>query len=472
MTVKRILWIAVPLVAAVVALCAGAAFLLFNGSQSEWTTRSPKALEEYERGLKDLAKMYKMSAVQYFETALELDPSFAMAKLQLATLYPSRSERKRLHEELRQVDAGKLTARERFLLAYQLAHFEGRDGDAASTLERFVDQHPDDPFGLRVRCMVAWDHQAWDEAERCYENLLALHPDRVEARNNLGYIAFARGRFEEAEERFRTYRYLAPDQANPHHSLAVLLTTRGRYQDAEEEIAETIRIKPDFCEAYTQRANVGFMSGRLELATDALEELESIGECGYLKDRGALCAMHAWVLYLGGDADAAWRQLDGGCLERLEGFDLLAHRIAVMTDRTERSLAMEEIVSAYHQKVEAAGRPVHARFIAAHLAHMQGIRELAAGDLEQAALHLAAADADLGYWGGERASIKQFNRLNLLRALELAGHTPRAVALRREIDRVNPRLVEDFPLPDVDALRRIGVRVAPWPFPLREDQNQ
>ncbi len=471
MKLKPALLIVLSIVAGA-AVCAGAAWWLLRGPESEWTTRSPKALEEFEQGLKDLAKMYTMNAVQRFERALERDPSFAMAKLHLAMLYPSRSERKRLHEELRQIAPQELTARERFLLAYHLAHFEGRDADSAAILERFAAEHPDDPFGLRVRCRVAWQAQAWDEAERCYENLLALHPDRVEARNHLGYIAFSRGRFEEAEERFCTYRYLAPDQANPHHSLADLLTARGRYQEAEEAIEEIVRIKPDFCEAYTLRANVGFMSGRLELSAAALDELETIDECGYLKDRGALCAMRAWVLYLGGDAEAAWRQLDGGCLERLGGIDLLAHRIAVMTGRTERALTMEEIVGAYRDKMEAAGRPVDARFFGARLAHMRGIRELAAGDLQQAAENLAAADADLGYWVGERASIKLFNRLNLLRALELAGLTTRAVALRREIEEVNPSLIDDFPLPDVDALRRIGSAGLSATFPLREDRLQ
>ncbi len=470
MTPKRILLIALPLVAAG-AVCA-AAFWLLRSPEPEWTTRSPRALEEYREGLRDLAKNYRMDAVQHFEKALELDPSFAMAKLHLASLYPSRSERKRLTVELRQIDAQDLTARERFLLAYELARLEGREEDAASTLERFAARHPDDPFGLWVRCGRAWEAQAWDEAERCYQSLLALHPDRVEARSHLGHIAYARGRFDEAEERFRTYRYLAPDQADPHRSLAALLIARGRYREAEQEIEEIIRLKPDFCDAYTLRANAGFMSGRLDLAAAALEDLEAIGECGFLQDRGRVCAMRAWVLYLGGDAEGAWRQLDGGCLERLDGFDLLAHRIAVMTGRLERSLAMERIAGAHRDKLLAAGRPVHARFVGAKLAHMQGIRELAAGDLEQAVEHLSAADAELGYWGGERASIKQFNRLNLLRALELAGHTPRAAALRREIERVNPLLIEDFPLPDIDAFRRVGSAGLPASFPPRGDQDQ
>lgn len=474
MTFKRVLAFAIPAVAVAVAgaVLAACAYWLLRAPRPEWTTRSPRALEELEGGLKNLAKMYKMDAVQHFEKALELDPSFAMAKLHLATLYPSRSERKRLHEELRQIDTQQLQARERFLIAYHLARVDRREADSERVLALFLEQHPQDPFGLRVRCEVAWEAQAWDQAERCYDNLLALHPNRVEAWNNLGHIALARGRFDEAEERFKTYRYLAPDQANPHHSLASLAAIRGRYQEAEREIEETIRIKPDFCAAYTQRVDVGFVSGRLELAARALRELEGIGECSYLQDRGVICALRAWVLYLGGDAESAWRQLDAGCLERLDGYDLLAHRIAVMTGRIETGVAMEQVVSSYRDKVLAAGRPVHARLVGALLAHMQGIRELAEGDLQKAVEHLSEADDALYYWGGERASIKLFNRLNLLRTLELAGRTPQAVALRREIDDVNPRLVDAFPLPDVDALRRIGSPGLPVSFPLREEQHQ
>ena len=107
------------------AVCAGVTYWLLRKPESEWTTRSPRALREFSGGLADLAKMYRMEAVHHFEEALELDPSFAMAKLHLAFLYPSRSERKRMTAELRQVDPASLNARERFLLAYQLAGEEG-----------------------------------------------------------------------------------------------------------------------------------------------------------------------------------------------------------------------------------------------------------------------------------------------------------------------------------------------------------
>ncbi|MEM7351804.1 MAG: tetratricopeptide repeat protein [Acidobacteriota bacterium] len=453
------------------AVCAAVGYMLWR-EPGEWTTRSPKALEEFAEGLADLAKMYRMDAVRHFEEALELDPAFAMAKLHLALLYPSRSERRRMTEELREVDPTGLNDRERFLLSYQLAREEGRSGDAKAVLGSFLGEHPNDPFGIRVECEVAWEAQDWEAAERCYSNLLVLHPNWVEARNNLGYLAMARGDFAEAEERFETYLYLAPDQATPYHSRSVLMTVVGRYPEAREAIDKVIELKPDFCAAYTQKGEIGLMSGQLELADEAAKEIEAIEECQPLVERGAVCSLRAWRRYLAGDLEGAWQVLDGVCLERREGFDLLAHRMATMTDRPERATEIEEVLRHYQEKVEASGMPVDAKILTAISAHMAGVRALAVDDLALATERFAEADSMLGYWGGERASIKMFNRLNLLRALDLTGQTKRASALRREIDAVNPQLVETFPLPDVDALQRLGSAGLSASFPLREERHQ
>ncbi len=467
---KRVFLITALVLVSAVAICVGLAILWLRQPEPDWTSASPKAIREFETGLADLAKMYTMDAVRHFEDALALDPTFVMAKLHLALLYPSRSERMRVIEALREAESTELTSRERFLLHYYLARAEGREGDATQALLTFREESPEDPYGIRVQCRVDWESQRWEAAEACYHHLLDLHPNWVEAHNNLGYIAMGRGQFAGAEERFQTYRYLAPDQANPRHSLAMLLTVIGRYEEAEAEIDETIRIKADFCDAYTQQVELGMMSGRLDLAEKGLQQLESIEACSRLRDRGTVCSLNAWVSYLGGDTSRAREYLGEGCLERLDGFDLLAHRIAVMNGQAELGAKMEEKLCRYADKVSAAGRPIHVQFLTSLLAHMQGIQALAAGDLNLAAELLAEADEGLGYWGGERANIKLFNQLNLLRTLELTGQTPQAAALRKEIDSVNPRVVDAFPLPDVDALRRVGSSGLSASFPLREDR--
>lgn len=469
---KKIFLLSALLAAVAGTVCAGVAFWLLQKPQREWTTDSRKALKEFEHGLERLRKMSRTAAAEHFEEALRQDGSFAMAKLHLMLLARSAPERQRLAKEIQQIEPGALTARERFLLSYHLARGENRREDAAAVLAAFLEHSPDDPYAIRLDCKSDWEAQRWDDAERCYDHLLALYPDWVEARNNLGYIAMARGRFDEAEERFRTYRYLTPDEAVPYHSLAVLLTVRGRYDEAEKELDEALSRDEDLCAAYTQGVEVGLMSGRLERSRQALGALESREACGYLEELGVVCALDAWALYLEGDAEGAWRRLDGACLEQRDGFDLLAHRIAVMTERLDRATLMEETLRVHRDQVAAEDRRVDARFLSALLAHMDGIRALASKDFARAVEQLSEADGLLGYWGGERASIKLFNRVNLWRALQNAGDLPRAKALRRELDDVNPELADGFALPDVDILRQFGDSGLPASFGVREEQNQ
>lgn len=469
---RKVLFITLGLATAAGAVFAGVTYWLLREEPSEWTTRSPRALREFTEGLGDLAKIYRVDAIRHFEEALELDPSFAMAKLNLAFLYTSRSERQRMLDELREVDVSELRPRERFLVTYRLARAEGRDGDAQVSLNTFREDYPEDPYGLRVLCRLSWEAERWDAAVSCYQRLLELHPNWVEARNHLGYVALARGRFAEAEEHFRIYRYLAPDQANPYHSLSELLTVLGRYEEAETDLAEAIRIKPDFCAAYAQRVEIGLISGQLALAESALDDIESIEACDFYATQGRLCSSRAWIDFVRGDSEAAWSGLEGACLERHEGFDLLAHRIAVMTGRTQEAAAMEEMLRQYQAEIARTSRPVYAEQLRAILAHMEGIRALADGDLALAAERLEEADSKLGYWSGERASIKPFNRLNLLGVLELLGRVEAARALRQEIEAVNPRLIESFPLPDLERLKRLGDSGMSASFPLREERHQ
>jgi len=468
---KRLLVIGLLLVA-MGAACAVLTFKAWRLTSREWTTRSPKALKELKYGLENLEKRYRMDAVRHFEEALELDPGFAMAKLNLATLYVSPSERRRMTRGLREVDPEDLNPRERFLVAYHLAREDGRSEAAAKLVSSFLAEHPGDPFAIRIQCRQDWDAQRWDAAEACYSNLLELHPNLVEAHNNLGYMAMARGRFEEADERFQTYRFVAPDQATPHYSLAVLLTLRGRYSEAEAALDKVIEIKPDFCLAYPQRAEIGLLSARFELIEQALGDLSGYEMCRFVAEQGFDCAMRAWRHYLDGDPEEAWRQVEGTCLKKLDGFDLLAHRVALMTGRSRRAAEIEAVLERYRADVRASKRPVHAQFLDALAAHLEGVRALVSDELELAADRFTVADESLEYWGGERSSIKLFNRLNLLRVLEMSGQVKRAAELRSEIDAVNPLLVESFALPGIDALSASGFSRTPSVLPMREDRHQ
>jgi Tfp pilus assembly protein PilF len=248
------------------------------GSESQWTTDSPQALEEFELGLEASMKLYHADAAEHFRKAIELDPGFVAAKLRLLEYQQGEEERNEIISDLRQVDLERHTPLERFLVEYILARIDHESGTAEELLDDFLVDHPEDPFALAICSFEAWKSMDWPKAERHYRNLLDIDPNWVIAQNRLGYMAMAQGKFEEAEELFKTYKYIAPDQANPHDSLGELLTLLGRYDEAREELEQALAIKSDFCPSYQHLFDLAVLEGRTqnfeEIGRRAVENCE------------------------------------------------------------------------------------------------------------------------------------------------------------------------------------------------------
>ncbi|HUK12799.1 MAG TPA: hypothetical protein VLW17_05810, partial [Thermoanaerobaculaceae bacterium] len=209
--------------------------LVVTGHRPEWTTSSPAALAEFEKGQDALQKVYRAEANSHFRKALELDPDFLVDKLFLARTLEAPDSDPRvaaIYDELRRADLSKLTPRERYLIEYSLAGHAKDVAKAQEIIKAYAAKYPDDPFALEAVASMAQGRQDWEAAQRDYTHLIEVAPNRVNAYNSLGYLAMAQGRFAEAEKNFQTYRYIAPDQANPHDSLGELLTLIGRYDEA------------------------------------------------------------------------------------------------------------------------------------------------------------------------------------------------------------------------------------------------
>lgn len=452
---NKLIWsVAVLVVGAVVAAGVCTYWVLSSG-KGPWTTRSPAALEEFLAGFQDRSRHYSYDAVGHFERALELDADFTAAKLYLAMTLPhDYAEHQRWFAELEQADLTPLSERERFLVTHALARHRGDEPRAREILDEYLAIHPEDPYAIRENCEKLWRDQKWDAAETCYGRLLEIDPNWAEAQERLGYIAMAQGRFADAEEQFSTYRFIAPEQAAPHHSLAELLLMLGRYEEADEALDEALSIKPDFCDAFRTRIRLRSLTGRLDEARAVLDELVSIPSCRYYEELGMACSLRAWLSYQQGEADQAWEILSGGCTQRCKGFDPTAFRIAVMTGRAAAAAEMKAALRNLYEESVALEKPIHAEYYAAIQAHADGVERMAAGDLDQAAERFRQADRQLGYWAAELASFKLFNRLNLLRVLEVLGRDEQAAVLRAEIESVNPRVIDEFRIPDLETLKK------------------
>lgn len=421
---------------------AGAMMMATLAQQADWTTDSSAALRRFEAGLESRMKYYHDEAREHFEAAVELDPDFAAAKLYLHFHVFDHGQRERLRDELRQVDLAQLTPRERFLLEFHIAEWD-RDFDCARQVGlAYVEEHPEDPFGLATLADLFWAEQDWNEAERLYRELLDVAPNWVTAQNRLGYIALARGRFEDAEEQFEIYYYIAPDQANPHDSMGELLVLLGRYEEARREFEAALEIRPDFCDTYQHLIDLILMDGKPEQGEEILARAAE--HCSPRMVESLRCSVVIWDDFMAGDSERVWSDERRDCRQQMGEYHFLLHRTACQTGRLKTA---ERAERGLQRRIEAAEEAQHVRldFPRALLLHMQATRLLTEGDFEAAAAAFAEADDLLLYWGEGQGILKLYNRMNLAYAQQRAGRTEESERTLEKVRRVNESFASSYP---------------------------
>src|SRR5688572_24457637 len=332
------------IVLAVAFVAAGVGLALRPKVRAEWTTDSPEALAAFRESLDAQTKFYRTDAFHHLQRALEADPDFVAAKLEMQ-YFPDlvgEKEAARLLDEVRAADLSKLTARERFVVQFRLAQRDGDKEKAAKILESYIVEHPDDPWALRYKVNKVWNERSYDEAEKLYRKLVEIDPNWVLAHNHLGYIYMARGRFDQAEEAFRTYRFIAPDQANPHDSLGELYTLVGRYEEALAELELALRARPDFCASYQHLLDLYFLQGRPERAAEVVPRAEAQAGCSRDTVANLRCRAESWSAAKRRDWEGLWALWQGGLCSGLNDISVLAHRAAVTTGRLHEAQEMEQ----------------------------------------------------------------------------------------------------------------------------------
>lgn len=419
--------------------------------RNRWTTQSEVARTQFEECLDSMMKIYAGDAIAHCGKAVKADPNFAVAKIFYARLINHRDpkESKELQSQVRAMDKSRLSPRERFLIEYYLARLAREQDRASQILSAYLSSHPDDPFALAERCNQLWLSQKMKASEKCYQRMLKIDPNWVEAQNRLGYAAMAQGRFKEAEELFDTYRYIAPDQANPHDSLGELLTLIGRYGEAQKELAAALSTRADFCASYEHWVQLDLLQDRFDDAEKRMAAMREQAEC--VKPAAYVaCSVSMWKAAHKDDWSAAWSAAEAGCLDRNNGdVFVIAFRAALKLGKRNEATKIKDRVRALEGDAKL---PPEARDSwAALLNHLDGLGELKNGDNAMAVKSFERADAKLRYWTNSGiGTFKLINRLSLAEALRREGKTQEAQRVRSEIASVNPQLARSHYLQDED----------------------
>ena len=419
-----------------------AAVVALTSKRPEWTTSSPEALAEFQKGLDASDKLYYAEARAHFTKAVELDPNFLVVKyFQMRTLDAPDGDPvvSKLLQALEHGDVSKVTDRERYLVEYAVAGRKKDTSAAEKILSAYASKKPDDPYVLERQATIATARQDWPEARRLLTRLVEVAPNRCVAYNQLGYLEMGQGRFADAQRMFETYRYIAPDQANPHDSLGELFILLGRYDEARKELEDALRIKSDFCASYEHLVRLALLEGRTDEAEKALARASSMSACG-ASGKGMKCVIAALSPLLADDWQGVWSAQQASCGGQKPEDELLQIWVALRTGHRAEADAIQK--NAHERLAKMSPTDPGRRYMEAFVAHVEGARLFMDGEPAKAAERFRFADQSMAYRDLPLGLEKIVNRFVLARALEASGAKDEAATVLAEARAVNPKFVD------------------------------
>jgi serine/threonine-protein kinase len=114
-------------------------------------------------------------------------------------------------------------------------------------------------------CLIA-QHGREREAAAYFQAALALRPQSVRVRRNLGMALSAQGRLADAEKTFRGILEVQPENAETYSSLGLVLDKQGKRDEAVAAFRRAIELKADSMEARGNLAMTLESQGKLEEA--------------------------------------------------------------------------------------------------------------------------------------------------------------------------------------------------------------
>jgi tetratricopeptide (TPR) repeat protein/predicted Ser/Thr protein kinase len=227
------------------------------------TTRSLEALQLYSRATDAMAQEDPDKAQPLLQSALELDPDFAMAHRQLASLYLSAGNREKELEHLTRAYnlRNSVTDREQRLIEGSYFSVQGQYEKAVESLVLLVNLYPDDPDAQFELALAYLDSGDTGNAEKYLRQVLKLNPFSAPAYSYLVRVLARRNENAEAVEVYRQAATRGLQTPTLHWGLGLALLGQGKVDEARGEFSH-------LQEAGKMDQNIG----RLYLARSAIYE--------------------------------------------------------------------------------------------------------------------------------------------------------------------------------------------------------
>ena len=173
-----------------------------NVPNEEATTPSQEALKAYTAGVSRRAAGNELESIKYFETAIKLDPGFALAYTTLSSLYGSLGETGRGEEYAQRAFEHResVSERERLFITYQ--YHDRVTGDqlkAREALDVWKQSYPRDYRPPNALAVLLNRFGEYDLAIGEAEEAIRRNPSHSFPYSNLAYAFRGAGRYDEAK---------------------------------------------------------------------------------------------------------------------------------------------------------------------------------------------------------------------------------------------------------------------------------
>jgi serine/threonine protein kinase/Flp pilus assembly protein TadD len=278
-------------------------------------TEVANAYDFYLQGLGYLQNYDKLeniqSAIKVFDTALQLDPKYALAYAGRGQAYWKMYETGDTNRDLRWIESSRrdcelsLTLSKGLPSAYVClgtvykgtGHYE----DAAAQFERAVAAEPTNDAAYRGLADAYERLGKLADAERTYRRAIDLRPHYWAGYSWLGTLYYRQARYAEAASMFSQVIAFAPDSIRGYYDLGATYNSEGRYADAIDMLQHSITIRPTAV-AYSNLGNAYFYLRRYGEAAGAYEQAVKLSRNNYIV-RWNLADGYYWAP--GGRAQAA-----------------------------------------------------------------------------------------------------------------------------------------------------------------------
>jgi cytochrome c-type biogenesis protein CcmH/NrfG len=113
------------------------------------------------------------------------------------------------------------------------------------SLKKIVDQNPKDTIALNHLGFFLLQAHKFDEAEKYFENLLKLSPERVDVMNVLAEMNFNLQKFDKSENYLKKILSLEKNNEVAMYNLGVVYVMQGKKDDARKTWTEIVKRNPD-----------------------------------------------------------------------------------------------------------------------------------------------------------------------------------------------------------------------------------